>query len=131
MLGLHDHALNRSQYVGHVSLSYDFDPHDYGKSALKCLANFTGLRRFDIEVDEAKWTKQADIYRGIKKYDNVRIDNLPGLASLPRVKADKVSFHGPCPTLEKMLKAQMTRPPKTVEGKTSAREAEGAGRRWS
>ncbi|KAK5127483.1 hypothetical protein LTR85_006822 [Meristemomyces frigidus] len=103
-------ALSRLQYFAHVSFGYGVGERTGVTSAFTSLGMMTGLRRLDIEVDEAKWRWIAPFTEGPKKTDGL---NFVGLAALRRVKADEVNFYGPCPTFETALKADMTRPKQT------------------
>ncbi|KAK4549698.1 hypothetical protein LTR36_004999 [Oleoguttula mirabilis] len=112
---LHLTAPGRMQHIAHVSFTCALDYSQYAVSAFTALARLKGLQTLEICVDEKAWGERSDRFKGTRKYKSSQIVNMSGLVVLRRqVEADKVVFHGPCPTLETMLKADMTRCPKTA-----------------
>ncbi|KAK4549699.1 hypothetical protein LTR36_005000 [Oleoguttula mirabilis] len=119
-------APNRLQHFARVSLGFGIGEGPGRVSAFRSLAMMTGLRRLDIEVDEAGWRAKAVYDKRLMKIDAL---NIVGLPALRQVKSDEVHFHGPCPTFEKALKADMTRPKpaKTAPAKSRKRKVGGDG----
>lgn len=124
-------APNHLQHLTHVSIGYSINDKTCATPAFKILNKLKKLKRLDIEVDEKAWTEYADRWRGFKKHDAMKIENMRGLATFRRARADVVNFYGPCPTLEAMLTAEMTRPKKVEAStaKTRKRKVGGDGER--
>jgi len=121
-------ASDRLQHFKHVSIS--LFPNPAPDSGLELLTHLTNLRKIGIFANETTW---ADIVEKsssgrVMAHERPRMNiNCQRIATLRRVKADEVIFHK-CPTLEQMLKHEMTRPSggkvAAIEGRVSRAESQ-------
>lgn len=100
----------RREHLAHISFYYSSYTTDekFAENAFKLLSEIDYLRRLDIRIFENKWTQQARP-NDLKTYQSVK--DIPGLKVLKSLRGlEEVTFHGPCPKVEEMLRESMLKP---------------------
>ena len=97
---------SHAQNIRHVTFKYHPFDADSATEAFKWLASLENLQKLDVHIDEAAW--KAD-YRSSEA---INLLKLPGLFTLRKLRGLKVNFHGNCPEIAAVLKAEMEQPPK-------------------
>ncbi|KAK3714210.1 hypothetical protein LTR37_008012 [Vermiconidia calcicola] len=103
------------KHVRHISVTYcidgtggcgdEFQDGCDASAAFTSLAKLEGLEKLDLRIQENKW-----FARGASTM-YASISTLPGLAQLGLVRGLKeVNFCGPCPNVERLVRADMLKP---------------------
>lgn len=120
-------APGRSKHIGHISVACEHFGHYMTPKASELLAQIEHLRKLQFHFDEQRWLDMAEGNNGkvIKKYTTVK--NMPGYGALRAIRGlDEVTFVG-CPTLEKLLKADMEKPKSMKKDSADAGKRKGRG----
>lgn len=98
----------RRQHIAHVAFTYRSENMARAPPTFAELVKIKHLQRLDIRIDEAQWLSDGD-GENLEMYGSVT--NMPGLKDLKAKRGlHEVTFHGECPTIEAMLRADMLTP---------------------